>query len=217
MNELLRRSRSHLYRFEIAVAFGGEGGDWLAGLCDAVSDPLGPIGLGADDDSRRDVGIAAGADQSAEEEFQISAELEATIRMRQRQCSLNQLGDAFSGSIGKIIHGQDHDVVTDAVFSVLASKRVNRVHRYCLALLRLWTWTCSPGLIDRASRAYRLAIFYDWGALCQRSERDFVSQRDFLDSLHRDGRIVFEVYSFHRLTSSNIFDCYADMVFLGMH
>ncbi len=99
---------------DVAVALDRESGDRLAGFGDAVDDAAGPARLDADDDAGGDVGIAAGADERAEMEFEIFAELQAAIGVRQRQRALDVVGDRFGGGVGKIIERQNHDVIANA-------------------------------------------------------------------------------------------------------
>jgi len=56
-------------------------GDRLAGFGDAFHNPVGPLRLDADDHHRGHIGIGAGSDKSAKEQFQVFAELQAPVCM----------------------------------------------------------------------------------------------------------------------------------------
>ena len=65
-------------------------------------------------------GIGAGADQCAEEELEVLAELQPPIGVGQRHRALDVVGDRFGGRIGEIVERQDDDVVAHADAAVLA-------------------------------------------------------------------------------------------------
>src|SRR5947207_3141467 len=77
----------------VAVALDAVGGDGLPRGGDAVGDFLRPAVLDADDDHRGHVRIRAGADQRAEMELEIRAELQAPVRVRQRDRALDAVFD----------------------------------------------------------------------------------------------------------------------------
>ena len=111
--------------FVIAVLLDAEAGDRLAGRGDAVDDFLRPAVLDADDDDRGDVGIGAGADQGAEMQFEVFAELQAAIGVGQRHRVGNIVGHGLAGGVGQVVDRQDDDVVAHAdaaVFAAIAAK-----------------------------------------------------------------------------------------------
>ena len=87
---------------------------------DAVDDLLGPALLDADHHHRGDVGIAAGADQRAEVQIEVGAELQPAIGMRNRQRALDVVRDRLGRGVGQIVDRQDDDVVAHADAAVLA-------------------------------------------------------------------------------------------------
>src|SRR5262249_1967485 len=106
---------------DIAVALDAEADHWLAGLGDAVDHALGPAVLDADDDGGSHVGVGAGADQCAEEEGEVGAELQPAIGVRQRQRALDVVGHRLAGGIGEVVERQDNDVVAHADAALLTS------------------------------------------------------------------------------------------------
>ena len=105
---------------DVAVALDAEADHRLAGLGDAVDDALGPAVLDADHDHGGDVGIGAGADQRAEVQIEVGAELQPAVGMRQRQRALDVVGDRLAGRVGQIVERQDDDVIAHADTAVLA-------------------------------------------------------------------------------------------------
>jgi hypothetical protein len=103
------------------VALDGEALYGFSCLADALDHAAGPLRLDADDDDRGDVGVAAGADQGAEVQLQVLAELQAPVVVRQRQAALDVVGHLLAGGIGEIVQRQDDDVVADADAAVLAA------------------------------------------------------------------------------------------------
>ena len=81
--------------------------DRLAGLGDAVDHALGPAVLDADHHHGGDVRVGAGADQRAEMQVEILAELQTAIGVRQRQRALDVVGDRLAGGVGEIVERQD--------------------------------------------------------------------------------------------------------------
>src|SRR6185437_15883429 len=120
----LRLARGMGDRHEIAVAFDGKAGDRLAGLLDALDDAPGPARLDADDDAGGDVGVAAGADERAEMQLQILAELQPSIGMGQGEGALDVVGDRLRRRVRQIVERQDDDMVADADAAVLAAVAV---------------------------------------------------------------------------------------------
>ena len=104
------------------MALDGEALDRLAGLGNALDDAAGPARLDADYDHCRHVGIAAGADQGPEMQFQVFAELQAPIVVRQRQAAVDVVGDLLAGRVGQVVERQDDHMIADADAAVLAPK-----------------------------------------------------------------------------------------------
>ncbi len=105
---------------------------------------VGPLGLDADDDAGGDVGIASRAGQGAEGQFQILAELQPPVGVRQGHRALDERGDAFGGGIGNIVHRQDDDVIADAVTAIRTAITCQLHffgfdHTLHLKVLTLWT------------------------------------------------------------------------------
>ena len=92
----------------------------FAGLCDFFDDALGPLRFDTDDDARGNVRITASAGQRAEGQFEIFAELQTAISVRQSHRAFDQASDAFSGSIGNIVDRQNDDVVANAETAIRA-------------------------------------------------------------------------------------------------
>src|SRR5690606_13830848 len=105
----------------VAVQFDAEAGHRLASGGDAVHHALGPAFLDADDDYRGHVGVAAGADQRAEMQFQVFAELQPPVGVGQGHGALDVVGDGFGGGVGDIVHRQHDDVVAHADAPVVAA------------------------------------------------------------------------------------------------
>jgi hypothetical protein len=105
----------------VAVALDAEADDRLAGGRDAVDHLLGPAVLDADDDDRRHVGIAARADQRAEVELEVGAELQPAVGMGNRERALDVVRDSFGGGVGQVVQRQDDDVVAHADAAVFAA------------------------------------------------------------------------------------------------
>jgi len=76
---LFRGARSAHDGLVVAVALDAEAGDRLAGGLDAVDDLLRPPILDADHHHRRHVRIGARADQRAEVQLQVRAELQPSV------------------------------------------------------------------------------------------------------------------------------------------
>ena len=110
----------------------------FAGLGDALDNTIGPLRFNADNDHRRHIRVTAGADQGAEMQFEILAELKPAIGMGNGQGSLDVIGNRFTGGIGKVVQGKDDDVVANpdpAVFAAISIKLF--VHCYHLLVLTL--------------------------------------------------------------------------------
>src|SRR6185503_7548158 len=132
----------------IAVAFDAEERNRLAGGGDAVGHLLRPAVLDADDDGRGDVRIRAGADQGAEVQVEVGAELQPPVRVRQRHGALDVVLDRLRGGVREVVDRQDDDVITHADAAVLAfvapESGFAEIHVYQRLVLTLCTWRCSP-------------------------------------------------------------------------
>jgi hypothetical protein len=96
-------------------------GHRLAGRGDAGDDFLRPLILDSDDDDGGDVGICACADQRAEVQFEVGAELQPAVGVRDRQRPLDVVRDGLAGGVGQIVDRQDDDVIAHADATVLAA------------------------------------------------------------------------------------------------
>ena len=114
VHEVLGRAAGTLDRRQIAVPLDRERHHRLAGAGDAVGDPLGPVGLDADDDDGCHVGVAAGTDQGAEVQVEIGPELQPTVRVRQRHRALHDPPDRLDRRVGHVVDRQQQDVVAAA-------------------------------------------------------------------------------------------------------
>jgi hypothetical protein len=104
----------------VAMALDAEAGDRLAGGGDAVDDLLRPAVLDADHHHRRDVRVAAGADQGAEVQFQVGPELQPAVGVRDRQRALDVVRHGLGGRVAQVVQRQHDDVVAHAHAAVLA-------------------------------------------------------------------------------------------------
>src|SRR5262245_24756127 len=120
LQKILGRARRLGDGAEIAGALDAEAGDRLAGRRDAVDDAPGPAVLDADHHHRRDVRVGAGADQGAEEQVEVGAELQPPVGVRQRQGALDVVRHRFARRVGEIVERKDDDVVAHAGAAVLA-------------------------------------------------------------------------------------------------
>jgi hypothetical protein len=114
-----RRLRRPHDRLVVAVALDAEAGDRLAGRGDAVDHLLRPAVLDADDDDCGDVRVRARADQRAEVQVEVGAELQAPVGVRDRERALDVVRDRFGGGVGQVVDREDDDVVADADAAVL--------------------------------------------------------------------------------------------------
>ena len=105
----------------IAVQLDTITGDGLAGLGDFLDDAVGPFFLDADHHYGGDIGVAARADQRAEMQIQVRAELQAAIRMRDVSGALDVMRHRFASSVGQIIQRQDDDVIAHTDAAILAA------------------------------------------------------------------------------------------------
>src|SRR5690349_16543235 len=140
-----RRLRRAHDRVVVAVQLDAEALHRLARRLDAVDDALRPLLLDADDDDGGDVRIAAGADQRAEMQVEIGAELQPTVRVRDRERALDVVGDRLARGVRQVVDGQDDDVVAHADAAVLAAiAEEARFHGHHRLVLMLWTCACEP-------------------------------------------------------------------------
>ena len=105
---------------DIAVALDAEAHHRLAGLGDAFDHAIGPAVLDADHHHGRDVRVGAGADERAEEQVEVGAELQAAVSVRQRQGALDIVGDRLARGVRQIVERQDRHVIANADPPVLA-------------------------------------------------------------------------------------------------
>jgi hypothetical protein len=87
---------------------------------DAVHDLVRPAVLDADHHHRGDVRVAAGADQRAEVQFEVGAELQPAVGVRDRHRALDVVRDGLGRGIGQVVQRQHDDVVAHADAAVLA-------------------------------------------------------------------------------------------------
>src|SRR3712207_7774850 len=83
-----RPPRSTLFPYTTLFRSDAEAGDGLAGLGDALDHPVRPLVLDADDHDRGDVRVRARADERAEVQLEVLAELrseEHTSELQSRQ------------------------------------------------------------------------------------------------------------------------------------
>ena len=113
--------------------------DRLAGGGDAVGDLLRPAVLDADHDHRGDVRVRAGADQGAEMQLEVGAELQPAVGMRHRQRALDVVRHRLRRGVGQVVDRQDDDVVAHADAAVLApvAQKVALREIHCLPALGL--------------------------------------------------------------------------------
>jgi hypothetical protein len=71
-------------------------------------------------------GIAAGADQRAEVQVEVRAELQPPIGVRDRHRALDVVRDSLGGRVREVVHRQDDDVVAHAHPPVLAPPALER-------------------------------------------------------------------------------------------
>ena len=120
LHELLGLARGLGDGGDVAVALDAEADDRLAGLGDAVDDPLRPAASMPMTTHGGDVRVGAGADQRAEVQLEVLAELQAPVGVRQRDRALDVVGDRLAGGVRQVVERQDDDVVAHADAAVLA-------------------------------------------------------------------------------------------------
>src|SRR5690606_7159593 len=74
-----------------------------------------------DDDDGSHVGVRTGADQRTEMQLQVFTELQAAVRVRQRQGALDIVGNGFGGGVRDIVDGKNDDVVTHTDPTIVAA------------------------------------------------------------------------------------------------
>jgi hypothetical protein len=127
---------------------------------------LRPAVLDADHHHGRHVGVAAGADQGAEVQIQVGAELQPAVGVRDRQRALDVVGHGLGRRVGQVVQRQDDDVVAHAHAAVLATVAEERGvfaddrHAYHLLVLMFWTWACSPALIGATTLPMSMPYFH---------------------------------------------------------
>ncbi len=77
--------------------------------------------LDADDHDGGDVRIGAGADQRAEVEIEVGAELQATIGVREGKCALDIVRDRLARRVREIVERQDDDMIAHADTAVFTA------------------------------------------------------------------------------------------------
>src|SRR5438105_9610206 len=87
----------------------------------------------------RSIWIRACSNQRAEVQFQILAELQPAIGMRQRQGALDVVAHSLAGGVGEVVKRKNDHVITDAYAAILAPKTVEIVsaHAHHLLVFRL--------------------------------------------------------------------------------
>ena len=97
--------------------------------------------LDADHDDGGDVRVRAGADQRAEVQVEVGAELQPPVGMRNRQRALDVVRHRLGGGVRQVVHRQDDDVVAHADAAVLAPVapecRFAQIHGFPLPALGL--------------------------------------------------------------------------------
>ena len=149
---------------DVAVALDAEADHGLAGFRDALDHAVGPAVLDADHHDGCDVRVAAGADQGAEMQIEVGAELQAAVGVRDRQRALDVVGDRLAGRIREIVERQDDDMIAHADALVLAPPAPEREVRCdgcdfadffdAMGLRLTSAWFCDCGC-GRARRSWR--------------------------------------------------------------
>src|SRR5262249_44298181 len=112
-----------------------------------------------------DVGAGAGADQGAEMELEVLAELQPAIGMRQGQGALDVVGDGLAGGVGEIVERQDDDGIAHAHPAVLTAIP-HEVERAAVALARHFRRSLCDRLRFRFRHGYHLFVFMLWMCAC---------------------------------------------------
>jgi hypothetical protein len=108
-------------RVVVAMKLDAEPGHGLAGGGDAIGHFFRPLVFDPDHDDRGHIRIAAGADQRAEVKVEVGAELQPTVRVRNRDRALDVVGDRLGRGVRQIVDRQDDHVVANADAAVLAA------------------------------------------------------------------------------------------------
>ena len=114
---------------DVPVSFDRKAGYRFTGRGNTVDNLLRPPGLDTDDDAGRNVRVGAGADHRTEVKFEVLAELQPSVGMRQGDRSSNMGGDRLARSVGNIVERQNHDVIAYTHSTVLAAVAPNRLLR----------------------------------------------------------------------------------------
>ena len=72
------------------------------------------------------LGFDPGADQRAEMQIEVGAELQAPVRMRDRERALDIVRHRLAGGVGQVVDRQDDDVIAHADAAVLAAIALKR-------------------------------------------------------------------------------------------
>ena len=137
LNEFFRTAGGGGDGVDVAVLLYGKGGDGFAGGGDLARNFLRPAGFDADDDASGDIRVRPRPNHGAEMQFQILAELQAPIGVRQGERPGNVGGDCFAGGVGNIVNRENGDMVADAnapVFSAVAKKGIVIYHLFVFRL-----------------------------------------------------------------------------------
>ena len=86
---------------------------------DSFDNPAGPTWLDADHDAGCYVRIAAGANERAEMQLEVFAELQPAVGVRKRQGAFNIVSDCFGAGVGQIVEREDDYVIANADSPVL--------------------------------------------------------------------------------------------------
>ena len=121
LHEFLRLAGSAGDGVDLAVLFDAETGNGLARPGNAVHHVLRPLFFNADDDDGGNVRVAARADQGAEVEIKVGAELETTIRMLDGHGAADVIGNGVAGGLGKVVQRQNQHMVTNAHATIITA------------------------------------------------------------------------------------------------
>ena len=121
VHKFLGLERSGADGLQVAVLLNAKARHRLAGFGDAVNHALGPLGLNADNHHSGHVGVAAHADEGAEVQVKVFAELQPAIGVGQGQGALHVVAHGLAGGVGKVVQRQDNDVIANAYPAVIAA------------------------------------------------------------------------------------------------
>jgi hypothetical protein len=124
----------------VAVQLDAEARHGLARRPDAVDDLLRPLVLDADHHDRGHVRIRPGADQRAEVQLEVGAELQPAVGVRNRQRALDVVRHRLARGVRQIVHRQHDHMVAHADAAVLAAVPEEcRVHRASAPVTSAWS------------------------------------------------------------------------------